>query len=100
MPIAIGLLLCIPIGFLFYLEARWLIRRLFKSYEKDKRRAALLFSLLGALVVPIFYCFGRLEDAFPGRSGETIANGFLLAVLGVFFFPIYALLSTEGHGDD
>ncbi|MGD0522632.1 MAG: hypothetical protein ABSA48_15355 [Terracidiphilus sp.] len=79
MPISIALLLCLPIGFLFYFEARWLIRYALGRFEQRERRAARFLGVFGASLIPLIYCCGLIEDAFPGRLGETMAIG-LLAV--------------------
>lgn len=95
MPISIALLFCIPIGFLFYFEARWLIRYALGRYEQRERRAARLFGVFGASLIPLIDCFGLIEDAFPGRLGKTIAIGFfLVATLGLFA-PIFATLDER-----
>jgi hypothetical protein len=84
-PISIALWFCIPIGFLFYFEARWLIRYALGRFEKRERRAARLFGVLGASLIPLTYCSGLIADAFPGRLGKTVASGFFaLAVMGQF----------------
>ena len=89
MPISIGLLLCIPIGFLFFLEGRWLARYASGRYEQRERRAALLFGIFGASLIPLIYCFGHIEDAFPG-FGKTIENGsFMVGGVGLVT-PIFA----------
>ncbi len=82
MPISIALLFCIPIGLLFYFEARWLSRRLAGRYELRERRAARFWGFFGALLIPFIYCFGLLEDAFPGRLGKALSVGIGL-VLGI-----------------
>ena len=95
MPISIALLLCIPIGFLFYLEARWLTRYLFGRFELRERKAARLFGVFGALLIPIIYCFGLIEYSFPGKLGKAIAFGFLwVATMGIFG-PIFVILNNE-----
>ncbi|MGA2167655.1 MAG: hypothetical protein ABSG62_05545 [Terracidiphilus sp.] len=83
MPISLALLLCIPIGFLFYFEARWLIRYALGRYEQRERRAARLFGVFGASLIPSMYCFGIIEEAFPGRLGKTIAIGFFVVAWGL-----------------
>jgi hypothetical protein len=76
MPISIALLLCIPIGLFFYFEIRWLCRRILGRFEKYERRAARVWGLFGALLIPLIYCFGWIEYAFPGRLGKVLAIGF------------------------
>jgi hypothetical protein len=92
MPISIALLLCIPIGILFYFEARWLIRYALGRYEQRERRAARFFGVVGASLIPLIYCSGLIGSAFPGRLGKTIEIGFcVVAILGVAS-PIFATL--------
>jgi hypothetical protein len=91
-PISIGLLLGIPIAFLFFFEARWLIRYASGRYELRERRAARLFGVFGALLIPLIYCFGLIEDAFPGRLGETIAVG-SFAIIGGLVALIFTTMN-------
>jgi hypothetical protein len=80
MPISIAILLCIPIGLLFYFGARWGIRYASGRYELRERKAARLFGVFGALLIPLVYFFGRIEDALPGTLGKSIAIGFFMIV--------------------
>ena len=95
MPISIALLLCVPIGFLFYFEARWLIRHLFGRYEQRERRAARLFGALGASLIPLMYGFGLIEKALPGHLGHTIAFGFFFAGTWGIMAAIVAVLKGK-----
>ena len=92
MPISIALLLCIPIGFLAYFEARWLIRYLFGRYESRERKAALICGFFGASLIPLLYCFGYIEQEFPGRIGENLAMGFFMIGSWAFAGPVIAIL--------
>jgi hypothetical protein len=94
MPISYALLLCIPIGLLFYLEARWLIRYLLGRYEKRERKAACLFGAFGASLVPLINCFRLIEDALPGRLGTTIASGFFMVAAMGLVGTIFAILNN------
>ena len=76
MPISIALLLCIPIGLLSYFEARRLIRNWSGCYELRERKAAYLFGVFGALLIPLIYCSGNIEAALPGALGKAAAAGF------------------------
>jgi hypothetical protein len=67
MPISIALLFCIPIGFLFYFMARFLLRSWFCRYEWRERRAACVWGAFGALIIPAIWIAGCLEDEYPGR---------------------------------
>jgi hypothetical protein len=71
MPISYALLLCIPIGFVFFLIARFLLRYVMGHYE---RRAALIFGFFGALFIPIIWISGCLEEEFPTISGSVIST--------------------------
>jgi len=93
MPISIALLLCIPIGFAFYYEARWLIRYFLGRYELRERRAARLFGVFGGLLIPMIYCFGLIEDALPGRLGKTAAIGFFMVATMGLVAPMFASLN-------
>jgi hypothetical protein len=88
-------LLGIPIAFLFFFEARWLLRYASGRYEKWERRAARLFGVFGAFLVPLIYCFGLIDDAFPGRLGKMIAIGFVVAASGGLFTLIFATLNER-----
>jgi len=95
MSLWVALLFCIPIGLLFWMEARWFFRRFLDRYEKRERRAASVWGLFGALLVPMIYCYGVIQDALPGVLGRTIATGFFVVVgLGVCS-PIFAILDKE-----
>jgi hypothetical protein len=84
MPITYALLLCIPIGALYYFAARWLLRFFLGRYELKERRAACLFGAFGALSIPMIYCCGLVGDAVPGRFGQAVADGlFAVVALGL-----------------
>ena len=93
MPISIALFLGIPIGFLAYFEARWLIRYFFGRYEPRERKAALICGLFGASLIPLLRCFGYIEQEFPGKTGENLAMGFVMVASWAFAGPIVAILS-------
>ena len=65
MPISYALLLCIPIGFVFFLIARFCLRYLMGHYGQPERRAALIFGLFGALIIPTIWINGCLGEEFP-----------------------------------
>jgi len=65
MPISYALLLCIPIGLVFFLIARFCLRYLMGHYERSERRAALIFGLFGALLIPTIWIGGCLDEEFP-----------------------------------
>ena len=93
MPITIALLFCAPIGLLMYFEVAWLMRHIVGRYEDRERRAARLFGVFGALLIPLIYCFGRIEGAFPGRLGETLATGLLLVVAWPLVWLLFKTLA-------
>jgi len=93
MPIAIQLLLCVPIGFVAYFEARWLIRHFFGRYESIERKAALICGFFGVSLIPLLHCFGYIEQEFPGKIGENLASGFLMITFSAFAGPVVAILS-------
>ncbi len=95
MPIAIQLLLCVPIGFIAYFEARWLIRHFFGRYESGERKAAGICGLFGVSLIPLLHCIGYIEQEFPGRTGENLAMGFLTIKFGAFAGPVVAILSKR-----
>ena len=84
MPISIALLLCIPLGLLFYFGARWLLRFFLGHYERKERMSARLFGAFGALSIPLIYYSGLVGDAIPGRLGKVVASGiFALIAMGL-----------------
>lgn len=93
MPISIALLLCAPIGFVAYFEARWLIVHLIGPFESRERKAARICGLFGVMLVPILFCFGYIEREYPGKTGENLAMGFLAIVCFAFAGPVIAILS-------
>jgi hypothetical protein len=104
MPISIALLLCVPIGFLFYFEARWLIRYCLDRYESRERKAARICGCFGASLIPLIYCFGLIEREFPGMAGELFATGFFMVASWGFAGPVIATLNKgrkfEGDARD
>jgi hypothetical protein len=95
MPISIALWLGVPIGFLSYFEARWLIRYCVGRFDQRERRAARFCGAFGVFLIPLIYCFGLIEDAFPGRLGTTIACGLFAAVSFGFFGLILNTLNER-----
>jgi hypothetical protein len=93
MPIAIQLLLCVPIGLVAYFEARWLIRHFFGHFESRERKAALICGFFGVSLIPLLHCFGYIEREYPGRLGENLAMGFLFIAFWAFAGPVVAILS-------
>jgi len=84
MPISYALLLCIPIGALYFFAARWLLRFFLGRYEQKERKGAWLFGAFGALSIPLIYCSGLVGDAISGRLGRAVAGGlFGVAAVGL-----------------
>lgn len=82
MPITYALLLCIPIGLLYYFGARWLVRFFLGLYEQKERRAAYL-----------------LRRGFGGRnSGKNQKNSGHYTICGCRFGLIGPLLKTLMEG--
>ena len=95
MPISVALLFCIPIGLLFYMEARWFFRRFLHRYELRERKAACAWGLFGVLLIPVIYAHGLIQESFPGTTGRTIATGFFVVVGLLVCSPIFAILAKE-----
>jgi hypothetical protein len=81
MPISYALLLCMPIGFVYFLVARFCLRYLMGHYERPERRSALIIGLFGAMLIPTIWILGCLKEEFPTMSGMVIS---------------YLLFSVEG----
>ena len=76
MPLSYALLLCIPIGFLFFLVARLTSRLVIGRYGRLERRASFAFGFFGVLLIPDLWIFVCLHDKFTDTPGMAI--GFLL----------------------
>lgn len=88
MPISLALLLCIPIGILFYFEARWLVRKFASCGEQMQRRIARTWGIFGAMLIPLIYCFGMIESAISGTLGKVLASGFFMIAGLVLLNPV------------
>jgi hypothetical protein len=82
MPDLFVLLFSIPLGLLFFFQARWLIRLLLGRYEKAERRVARSIGIFGALLIPLDYGTRLIEEAVHGNVGKMLATG--LVVVAVF----------------
>ena len=90
MPISFALLLCIPIGFLFFFIARLTSRFVIGRYGGLERRASLAFGSFGVLLIPDLWTFGYLQEEFPNAPGTAIAFLLFLVeglVLAAIFRP-------------
>ena len=95
MPINYALLLCIPIGLLFYFGAVGLLHFFLGRYEQKDRAAAYLFAAFGALSIPLIYCTGILGDTIPGQYGRTIAGGLFGLIAVLLIGPLLRKLIEE-----
>lgn len=71
MPISFALLFCIPIGFAFYYEARWLVWWANGRSGMEERRAMLAFTVFGGLLIPGVYS----SSLAWARFRETLKSG-------------------------
>jgi hypothetical protein len=83
MSIYLALLFCIPIGYLMFLEARYLLKYWAGRYEERERKAARVFGVFGGLLIPVIYCSGLTEDAFPGKIGKVAVAGLWFTLAAV-----------------
>jgi hypothetical protein len=95
MPISYALLLCIPIGALYYFGARWLVHIFLGRYHEKERRAALLLGASGTLSIPLICCSGLIGDAISGRFGRAI-GGTLFAVVALGLMGPLLMILMEG----
>jgi hypothetical protein len=103
MPISYALLLCIPIGFLFFFIARLTSRLVIGRYEGTERRASAAFSVFGALLIPTIWVFGHLQEDLPNIPPVAIAFSLFaleVLILAVIFrpFPPRGLDAPERKG--
>jgi len=90
MPISYALLLCIPIGLLFFWIGRLCSLYVLGRYEGRERRGAIAFGVFGFLLIPDIWTIGNLLEEFPGTTGMLISYLLLLAealVLWMVFRP-------------
>jgi hypothetical protein len=95
MPITYALLLCIPIGLLFYFEMRWAIRRFLGSFAAKERMAARLFGAYGALTIPLIYCSGLIGSRFAEKLQTTVTTAIFVTVSFGFLFPFLAVVARR-----
>ncbi len=79
MPISYALMLCIPIGLLFYFIARQLSRSIIGCFGRVERRAALAFGAFGVLLIPYLWIVGCLHEEFSKIPYAAISFLLLLA---------------------
>ena len=94
MPISYALLLCIPIGFLFFLIARLTCRIAIGRYDRFEHRASLAFGAFGALLIPDLWTLGSIKEEFPGRPG-TVFSFLLFAVEGLILAAVFRLFGKS-----
>lgn len=80
MPISVALLFCVPIGFAFYFEGRWLIRPATGRHGLKERGLTVAFAVFGVLLIPSIWCSGLSEDAVSGNFEKEIATAIIVAV--------------------
>jgi hypothetical protein len=95
MPINYALLLCIPIGLLFYFTAVGLLHLFLGRYEQKERRAAYCFAAFGVLSVPLIYVSGIVGNAISGAVG-TVVSGVLFGVIAMLLMGPLLRLLLEG----
>ena len=99
MPIGYALLLCFPIGFVFFLMARFCFRHIIGQYERSERRAAVFIGLFGAFLIPTVWINGFLTEEFPSLPSFAISYSLFL-VEGLVFFGLYRLSDRSSkHGE-
>jgi len=76
MPISYALLLCVPIGFLFFWIGRLCSLYLLGRYAGPERRASMAFGVFGALLIPDIWIIGNLQEEFSGMIGMVIGYSF------------------------
>lgn len=99
MPINYALLLCIPIGLLAYIEARWMVRYVLGKYEARERRAARLVGIYGALIIPLIFVCGLAGNSLSGRTGKIITPVLFALISAGFVGPVFRVL-FERVSDD
>jgi len=100
MPISYALLLCIPIGLVFFLIARFCLRYLMGHYERPERRAAFIFGLFGALLIPAIWVNGCLKKEFPTIPGVVISFFIVLVEVLVIAELIRRLYATRSRDEE
>jgi len=98
MPISYALLLCIPIGFLFFFIGRVISRLVIGRYDQFERRASMAFGVFGALLIPDIWTFGCLQDEFPNTPGMAISY-VLLLVEGLILAAAFRLFRKKSIGE-
>jgi len=93
----IVLLFSVPVGFLFFFQARWLVRLLLRRYEREERMLAVFFGIYGALLIPLAYGVKFIEGAFPGRLGKVLAAGLFAADCLLIAWPSFVLGIKESR---
>jgi hypothetical protein len=88
MPISYALLLCIPIGFLFFWIARLCLTYAVGRYEGPVRRGSIAFGVFGALLIPNLWTVGNLQEEFSNTIG-TFIPFLVFAVEGLVLVAIF-----------
>jgi len=98
MPISYALLLCVPLGFLFFWIARSASLYIMGRYEQPERRASLAFGVFGALLIPDLWTIGCLEEEFPIAPEMVIP--FLVLIVEFFVLALLFRPYPRGRMDD
>jgi hypothetical protein len=92
MRISYALLLCIPIGFIFFFIGRVTSRLVIGCYEQFERRASIAFGVFGALLIPDLWAIGSLKEEFPNVPGMETGFPLLLTLEGLILAAVFQLL--------
>lgn len=95
MPISYALLLCLPIGYLFFWIGRLCSLYVLGRYEGSQRRASMAFGVFGALLIPDIWVIGNLQEEFSGMIGMVIGYSLLLAE-GLVLMALFRPFSKRG----
>jgi hypothetical protein len=90
MPISYALLLCIPIGFLFFFIARLTSRFVLGRYGPFEHRASMAWGVFGALLIPDLWILGSLHEEFSGLPG-TVISSLVIPIEGLTLVVVFRL---------
>jgi hypothetical protein len=96
MPISYALLLCIPMGFLFFWIARSCFLYVMGRYEGPEYRASMAFGVFGVLLIPNIWTAGCLQEEFPNVPGMLVAFPLLMVVEGIVLVGLFRPFPRRG----